>query len=157
MNPPGSLLPAQLVLYNRLSPENQSAINAKYDTIQELNNFQVNDELRNEVRQSVGGNMIPDDGTIDIAINQAKTEIIAENNTDITLILNGNPPELRRTVGGGERGLLINKAVDVLRNIPPPVVGGKLRKSSNKKRPTIRRRRSSKARKSRKSRSTRRR
>jgi hypothetical protein len=91
-------------------------------------------------------------------VYQAKRELIEEYINDINSILNSGEPELRRAPGGGLVGALSEKILNIL--VPPrlgnQVVGGKLRKTSNKK-VSIRRRRSSKARKARKSRITRRR
>ena len=157
-NPVDMLTPEQQALYDDLTGEQQQDIVNKITTINSLNDVQANNELRNSVRQYFGNN--PHninllDGAIDGAINQAKTEIVTEYNADIDILLDGNPDPalLRRVVGTGLNGVLINKAVDILSR----PVGGKFRKTSNKKkRPTARRRRSSKARKARKSRSTRR-
>ena len=97
----------------------------------------------------------------DNVVDQAKQQSIREDTIDINSILNSGEPVLRRAHGGGVVGSLSVKILNIL--LPPNlvvqpnrVVGGKLRKTSNKK-VSIRRRRSSKARKARKARTTRRR
>ena len=89
-------------------------------------------------------------------VEAAKLQLIGEDTVDINNILNGDRPVLRRVVGGGDRGVLIDRVLTLL-NQRVRVVGGKRRKTSNKK-ISARRRRSSKRRmsKARKARTSRR-
>lgn len=145
--PENSLTEQQRVLFDGLDALQQDDIRDKILTRNELNNIQINNDLRNEVRGQYDGNAILNLDEINQAFTSAKTEIINEYNIDINRILEGDLPELRRAPGRGLNGLLVTRAVDILRRRHQ--VAGKLRKSSKKR--SAARRRSSKYRKARKS------
>jgi len=165
-NPVDSLTVEQRRIYDALNPDQKLEINTKitdkYSITDVVNNVPgIINGLRQQVRLAFRENPLHinlSDEAIDGAFDRAKQELINEYDSEINLMLQGEQVQPRRDVGAGIIGLLINKVVYILSR----PVGGKLRKTSNKKRPTTRRirRRSSnarKARQSRKSRSTRRR
>ena len=160
-NPVEMLTPEQQALYDDLTDEQQQDIVNKItdkNTFMDYmnNNPNLVNEIRQPVRESFGenpSNINLSDDAINRAFNTAKQELLYVYDTDIGLMVHGQTVQPRRGGGVGFVGELTSKAVDILSR----TVGGKFRKTSNKKkRPTARRRRSSKARKARKSRTTRR-
>ena len=143
--PENSLTEQQRARFDNLDAQQQDDIREKILTRNELNNIQINNDLLNQVGGQYGPAIL-NLNEINQAITSARTEITNEYNIDINRMLEGNLPEIRRAPGGGLNGLLVSRAVDILRR---PQVGGKLRKSSKKR--SAARRRSSKYRKARKS------
>ena len=138
------LSPTQQQQYSGLDNDDKLEINEKIRSIHEIINIIVDDNLRESVRREFNTtpnnnntNLLQD--VIDNTVDRAKHVIIAEYNSDINLILNHNELPLRQAPGGGTNGILIAKVVELL-STP---VGGKHRKTSNKKRSAVRRRRSS--------------
>ena len=162
MNNPGfALTVEQQTVFNRLDVAEQGAITNKIDSINLIRTItpaQIEDDVRysyilpNELNQNI---QLPPH--FNNTVETAKLQLIGEDTVDINNILNGDPPVLRRVVGGGDRGVLIDRVLRLLNEL---VVGGKRRKTSNKK-VSARRSCSSKckdrkARKARKARTTRR-
>jgi hypothetical protein len=163
-NPVDSLNEEQRPLYYALDDADRLYINNKITDKNTFTDYMNNNpnlviEIRQPVRDMIRQtqlNINLSDEAINRAFNTAKQELLDVYESDINLMLQGGQVPLRRAAGGGIIGELTSKVVEILSR----PVGGKLRKTSNKKRSTARRRRSSKARKARKarkSRSTRRR
>lgn len=161
-NPVDSLNEEQRPLYEALDDADRLDIDNKItdkNTFMDYmnNNPNLVNEIRQPVRESFGenpSNINLSDEAINRAFNTAKQELLDVYDTDINLMVRGQPVQPRRGGGGGIVGELTSKVVEIL-STP---VGGKFRKTSNKKkRSAARRRRSSKARNNaRKARTTRR-
>ena len=166
---PFALTGPQQGLYDGLIFHQQDEINQHIDNINNtmpitLQDIQNEWRLRNRNRNR--NQNIPNDLN-DAVVNQAKAAMRNEDTQAITAILAGNPPVPLRNRGPPYLGALLQR-VEVIRAQARAAaaaaaaaaaggpVGGKLRKTSNKKVFIRRRSRSSKARKSRKARATRR-
>ena len=149
-NIPFALTDPQLALYGGLQNYEQNQIVRRITDINETTHITLQD-IQNEWRDRYANQNIPNDLDNGLVI-RAKNALCNEDIVDINRILNGELPVLRRDRGTLIRTLLY-KVVELMQAQP---VGGKLRKTSNKK-GFIRRRSRSSKRKVRKARTTRRR
>ena len=157
-NPGFAFTVEQQTAFDNLDGDHKNEITNKIDSINRIRTItsaQIEDEVRNSYigRGHLNRNtQLPPH--FNNTVEAAKLQLIGEDTVDINNILNGDLPVLRRVVGEGDRGVLIDRVLTLLNQ---RVVGGKRRKTSNKK-VSARRRRSSMRRMSnaRKARTTRR-